>query len=179
MAMRLGAIISLFFLLTLTVLLIPVREARADGGVIQMTKTAGPFVITVFTTPAPLRAGPVDISVLIQNRENSEPVLNAQVLIQLRKETGLLITAQATSATAQNKLLYATTMNIPEAGQWEIEVRVQQDEQTVSVSETIAVAPSRSLLFSHWQNLALPPLVIFLFVLNQWLKRRHQLIASK
>lgn len=172
--MRYVAIISMFFLLALTGLFIPVRETRADGGVIQMTKTADEFVITVYTSSSPLRTDPTDISVLIQNRENAEAVLNAQVWIQLRNEKGLQITAQATHATAQNKLLYAATVNIPEAGQWNMEVTVQQGEQTTSISEIITVVASRSLLLSHWQNLALPPLAIFLFVLNQWLKRRHQ-----
>ena len=172
--MRCVAKLSMFLLLALVGFFMPVREARADGGVIQMAKIADPFVITVYSTSAPIRAGQVDFSVLIQNQENSEPVLNAHVLIQLYKEKGVTISAQATSAVAQNKLLYAATMKIPEAGQWEMEVIVQQGEKTVSVAETVDVAPSRSLLQSHWQNLALPPLVIFLFVLNQWLKRRHQ-----
>jgi hypothetical protein len=175
--MRLGVILSLLSLLTLALFLIPVREARGDGGVIQMTKTADPFVITVYTASSPLRAGSTDVSVLIQNRENAEAVLNAQVWIQLRNEKGLQVTAQATHAAAQNKLLYAATVNIPEAGQWNMEVTVQQGEQTASISDIIPVAPSRSLLLSHWQNLALPPLIIFLFVLNQWLKRRHYLLS--
>jgi hypothetical protein len=172
--MRFGRILSVFFLLTLTLLLLPVRDARGDSGVIQMAKTVDPFVITVFTAASPLRAGYNDISVLIQNRENAEAVLNVQVWIQLQSEKGLQVTAQATHATAQNKLLYAATVNIPEAGQWKIEVTVQQGEQTASISEIIPVVASQSLLLSHWQNLALPPLVVFLFVLNQWLKRRHQ-----
>jgi hypothetical protein len=178
MTIRYGIILLLCFLLTLTLLLIPVREARGDGGVIQMTKTTDIFVITVYTASSPLRAGPADISVLIQTRENSEPVLNAQVLIRLHKENGVMITAQATPASAQNKLLYAATMNIPEAGQWEMEVIIRQGDKTVSIAETIVVAPSRSVLHSHWQNLALPPLVVFLFVLTQWLKRRHQFLSE-
>src|SRR5262245_5830682 len=40
--------------------------ARADGGAEQFERSAGPFVVTVFTTPSPLRAGLVDISLLIQ-----------------------------------------------------------------------------------------------------------------
>jgi len=174
MAMRLATITSMFCLLALTVLCMAVGEARADGGIIQMAKIADPFNITVYTTTTPLRVGPADLSVLIQNRGDSEPVLGAQVRIRLQNEKGLQVTAQATHAIAQNKLLYAAKVNIPEAGQWEIEVRVQQGEQIVNVSETIAVAPSRSMLLSHWQNLALPPLIISLFVLNQWLKRRYQ-----
>src|SRR5690348_8298122 len=61
-------------------------KAHADGGVVQLEKAAGPFVVTVFTTPSPLRAGPIDISLMIQSRENQQPLLDCQALVQLRKE---------------------------------------------------------------------------------------------
>src|SRR6185369_1449073 len=91
-------------------------QAHADGGVVQFKKSAGPFVITVFTTPSPLRAGPVDISLLIQSRENQQPALDCQALVQLRKEGAMNIRSEATHEAAQNKLLYAAQAHIPEPG---------------------------------------------------------------
>src|SRR5689334_6537031 len=80
-------------------------QAHADGGVVQFEKSAGPFVITVFTTPSPLRAGPVDISLMIQSHDSQQPVLDCQAIVQLRKEGAASIRSEATHETAQNRLL--------------------------------------------------------------------------
>ncbi len=60
------------------------KGALADGGTVQFTKAAGPFVVTVFATPSPLRAGPVDISLMIQQSNNQQPLLDCDVEIELR-----------------------------------------------------------------------------------------------
>ena len=84
----------------------------------------GPFVITVFTTPTSLRAGPVDISVLVQDREDGQPVLDSEVSVWLRRDSGRTVGGQATRAVAQSKLLYCTAVHLPEAWQWVLEVTV-------------------------------------------------------
>ena len=61
--------------------------AFANGGTVQWRKQAGSLLITVFTTPAPLSAGPVVISLLVQNRNGLEPVLDANVSLLLRADT--------------------------------------------------------------------------------------------
>ena len=43
------------------------RSAHADGGQVRLTQRHGDMQITVFTSPSPLRAGPVDVSVCIQD----------------------------------------------------------------------------------------------------------------
>ena len=147
-------------------------RAHADGGTVQFEKSAGPFLITVFTTPSPLRAGPVDISLLIQSRDSQQPVLDCQALVQLRKEGAMNIRSEATHGVAQNKLLYAAQVNIPEPGLWELGVAIQRGDDSINVAGEITVAPANSVLLVYWRSLALPPLFISLFALNQWLKRR-------
>ena len=39
----------------------------ADGGLLRTRQQAGPFIVSIFTAPEPLRAGPVDVSVLVQS----------------------------------------------------------------------------------------------------------------
>lgn len=162
---------------SMTVLLIALAfadliQAHADGGTVQFQKSAGPFVITVFTTPTPLRAGPVDVSVMIQSREDHQPVFDCQALIQLRKEGRTSIRSEATRDAAQNKLLYAAQVNVPGSGLWELEAEIRHGNDLVKVAGDISVAPSSSVLVVYWPSLALPPLFISLFVVNQWLKRR-------
>jgi hypothetical protein len=147
-------------------------EAHADGGVVQFEKSAGPFAITVFTTPSPLRAGPVDISLMIQSRDSQQPLLDCQALVQLRKEGAMNIRSEATHETAQNKLLYAAQVKVPESGLWELEVAIRHGDDSINVVGEIIVAPANPVLFVYWRSLALPPLFISLFALNQWLKRR-------
>ena len=147
-------------------------EAHADGGAVQFEKTAGPFIITVFTTPTPLRAGPVDISLMIRSRENRQPVLDCQALVELHKEGAMSIRSEATHEAAQNKLLYAAQVNVPEPGTWGLEAAIKHGDDSIDVAGEITVAPSNSVLLSYWRSLALPPLFISLFAVNQWLKRR-------
>lgn len=146
--------------------------AHADGGVVQFEKSAGPFVVTVFTTPSPLRAGRVDISLMIQSRENEQPVLDCQAFIQLRKEGAVSIRCEATHEAAQNKLLYAAPIKISEPGLWELEVTIKHDGNSTAVGGEITVASPAPVMLAYWRSLLLPPLIISLFGLNQWLKRR-------
>src|SRR5271154_2989462 len=85
----------------------------SDGGAIQMRQETSVFIITVFAAPVPLRPGPADISVLVQDRTSQNPVLDAKVFIQ---------TVQATHAQAQNKLLYAASLNLDSPGEWKYSV---------------------------------------------------------
>ena len=72
-------------LLTFVAMLAPAR-LFADGGTIQLRKEAGALLITVFTSPSPLSAGPADISVLLQKRNGLDPVLDADVSMRLRTD---------------------------------------------------------------------------------------------
>src|SRR5215472_1415481 len=59
---------------------------HADGGVVCLHATSGPFRVTVFTVPAALRAGPVDLSVLVEDSASNAIMLDAAVDLQLRAE---------------------------------------------------------------------------------------------
>ena len=148
-------------------------QAHADGGAVQFEKSAGPFIVTVFTMPTPLRAGPVDLSLMVQSRDNHQPVLDCQAIVQLRKEGATTIRSAATHEAAQNKLLYAAPVKVPESGLWELEVAIKHGDDSINVAGEITVAPSNPVLLVYWRSLALPPLFISLFAVNQWLKRRR------
>ena len=63
-------IISL--LLATCLILHPASFLWADGGTVRLSEEQGRYRITVFTAPAPLRAGPVDVSVLVQEAATGE-----------------------------------------------------------------------------------------------------------
>jgi len=159
-------------LLPVTVILAQ-ASALADGGAVQLRKEAGPFVITVFTAPAPLSAGPVDISLLLQNRNGLEPVLDANVSLLLRaQDSGSEIRARATREHAQNKLLFAAPITLAESGKWQLTVTIQRNGERTDATGTIAVAPTREMVASYWGYIAFPPLIIVLFVIRERLIRR-------
>jgi hypothetical protein len=148
-----------------------VYPALADGGVVQMQRSSGRFVITVFTAPVPLRAGPADISILIQDRNSHHPVLDAEVTMSLYQEGREAIKAEARREQATNKLLYVALVSLPEAGRWKMEVAVVRNSEETRISGPMMVAPPLPFLLAYWWMLALPPVAIGLFVINQWLKK--------
>jgi hypothetical protein len=147
-------------------------RAQADGGLVQMHQTAGPFVITVFAAPNPPRAGLVDISILAQDRADGRAALDVEVFVRLRSEGGAIVAGQATRDVARDKLLYSVLMNLPETGRWELEVTIKRAESAASVFGQLSVAAPRPFLISYWRSLSLPWVVVTLFAISQWLKRR-------
>src|SRR3954447_18384268 len=82
----------------------PSSFLRADGGTLCLLERAGGYQVAVFSSPTPLRAGPVDISVLVQNASTGEQVPGAQVAVQLKQSgaTGPLLEYRATTEAATN-----------------------------------------------------------------------------
>jgi len=146
---------------------------------VQFTKLADPFSITVFTAPSPLRAGPVDISLMIQRSDNQQPLLDCIADVRLRKEGDVTISSKATHEAAQNKLFYAAQVRIPESGVWDLEVIIRRGDDSAKVLGAITLAASNPVLLVYWRGLAIPPLFISLFALNQWLKRRRTAADQK
>ena len=62
-------------------------SVRADGGVVIERRTHGDLQITVFAAPVPLRAGGLDLSALVQNRQN-QPRLDCAVEFALLDSAG-------------------------------------------------------------------------------------------
>src|SRR6267142_4589556 len=160
--------------LLLVVMILAQATAFADGGTVQLRTEAGPLVITVFSSPAPLSAGPVDISLLLQNRTGLEPVLDATVSLALRADTsGTEIRARPTREQAQNKLLYAAPVTLTESGKWRLAVTILRNGERTDATGTIDVAPAPEMAASYWGYIAFPPLMIVGFVVREWLLRRR------
>src|SRR5262245_51477742 len=159
-------------LLLVFLLLFLVRGARADGGVVLCRRTGAPFDITVFFAEMPLRPGPADLSVLLEQAEGHSPILDAQVFIELEHERGMIIRAEATRSQARNKLLYCSLIDVPLSGQWKMRVHVIHGDNAADVFSNLVVAAPQPLLLSYWKLTAAPPVVIILFIVNQWLRRR-------
>lgn len=107
----------------------PARLALANGGTIQVSRQpAGPYEITVQTSPSPIRVGEVDVSVLVQRAGADELVQDAQVTVTAEPVTarpGTASRSEATHEQATNKLFYAANVDLPTEGRWRIGVDVR------------------------------------------------------
>jgi hypothetical protein len=152
----------------------PSSLAWADGGTVQLSQRAGGYRITVFTEPTPLRAGPVDVSVLVQDAATGQAVPGAQVTVRAAP-AGRWAEATACPATteaATNKLLRAAHFELPEAGPWDLEVVVQGPLGPARVRCEVEAAEPWPQWLSFWPWVAWPALVITLFGVHQLLVRR-------
>ena len=159
-------------LLTFVAILAPAR-LFADGGTVQLRKEAGALLITVFTSPSPLSAGPADFSLLLQTRNGLEPVLDADVSMRLRTDASdTEIQARPTRQQAQNKLLYAAPVTLSESGKWRLALTIFRNGERTDATGTIDVAPAPEKALSYWSYIAFPPVMIALFVVRERLISR-------
>jgi hypothetical protein len=149
----------------------------ADGGIVQFRQQAGPFIVTLFSTHSPLRAGPADLSVLVESLQSRSPILDASVSLRLLDSKGAEITAVATHAQATNKLLYATLPVIPQPGAWAVRVNVARGDKKAIVAGTVQVLAAPPALVHYWPYFAIVPCAVVLFALNQYLKAKQRRLS--
>lgn len=152
--------------------LVALPRLFADGGMILLHQQAPPYIVTVFASPGPPRAGMVDLSVLLQNGETQQPVLNADVQIEIAKDATPI--RVSTHQGAANKLLYAASVPLDEPGTWRCTVFVGASgpAKPITVSGAIAVSGEPPKAVAYADDLALPFIFFAVFALHQWLRGR-------
>lgn len=104
--------------------------ARTDGGAVRYSERHLDRIVTIFTSPTPLRTGRVDISILLQDAETGTAVTHVPIdvhaeLLDAQGVRQRTLDARATSNAATNKLLCAAELNLPTPGHCRIEVSVK------------------------------------------------------
>jgi len=159
--------------LALFALLVTPALLRADGGTVRFSQVQGPYRVTLLTSPASPRAGVVDFSVLLQDAATDRPRYDLPVRVQAwpigqpqRAVAGLV-----TDTGTVNKLYRHVELELPEAGEWAVAVRVGD---TAPVETTVTLAPP----LPDWVDLlpwiVAPLVAILLFVVHQRLATRRQ-----
>jgi hypothetical protein len=169
-----------------TVLAITVLAAaccHGDGGAIIARQTINGLDVTVFASPAPLRAGPVDVSVLVQR--GAKPILDAAVEVAWRASSSSsedwlpLCCAMdskaekipALRAHSNNRFLYSAIVPVRSAGPSVLVITVSQGEREAVLSCDIEVRRPLPPALAFWPWLAFPPVAIAGFALHQRLIR--------
>src|SRR5437588_3181240 len=144
-----------------------------DGGTMRMSEKRGSFLITVFTAPALFRAGPVDISVLVQDALTGEPVLQTRVTVRMSKPGQLALEYPATREAATNKLLHAAQFDLPEPGLWHLEVQVEGVHGLATIDGDLEAAAPLPRWRELWLWISWPALAIALYGIHQVRCRRR------
>jgi hypothetical protein len=167
----------------LTWLLVGVHcpDALADGGRVVLVERHGDIEVSVFTSPNPLRAGPVDISVLLQDAKTDQPVADAQVSMNLtwRDSPGRRIHAIATSAAATNKLMLSALVELPEPGWWDVEVICRAEHGAAHVQFALEAGRPLPPWLSVWPWFSWPFGAVILFGVHRLLVWRRQTASAR
>jgi hypothetical protein len=147
--------------------------AFADGGRVRFRQPAGPFVVTLFTTPDPLTKGPADFSVAVERAGAEGLVQDADVDLILTPADGhgTRLVLHASHAAATSKWLQAVNFQIPRSGVWRVTVMVHRGAETGECSGDVRVRTSETSDLA-WDVLPVPLAVLF-FALHEALKRKH------
>ena len=146
--------------------------AFADGGQLQGSELSGPFVISLYTSPIPLRTGTVELTALITNSADRTPVLDATVQIQVRSETHPESAFVMKAKRGGDGLRYFATPKLKPAGRWSIRIEASNSQGSGTFIRTLAVEDALPIYISLWPVLAFPPVAIAVFALQQRLRRR-------
>ncbi len=162
------------FVLSSAILACCVSSAWADGGTVRTSVRKGIWQITAFTSPTPLRAGTIDVSVLVQDAKTGQfdPNIRVRVWAESRNEPRLAVTERATKEAATNKLLFAAVFELPEPGWWNFRIEIDGHGE----SEAVAFELEAGEPLPRWMSLtgwiAWPAVALLVFAVHQVLVRR-------
>ena len=149
-------------------LLLWAASAFADGGTMLLHQDAGVFTVTLFAAPQPLRTGPADLSVMVQDRASGEVLLDPIVNITVGPQQAVRLTR----GLASNRLLQAATVDFAKPGTWRLTVLVRRGKDAAQVSTECTVEPDRSRAALVWIDVLLAVGITLLFIAHQALKLR-------
>jgi hypothetical protein len=147
--------------------------AHADGGRLQMRQVAGPFVVSLFTTPESLAVGPADLSAMVEE-QGSKVLLDADIVVTLTSEDAgsAPVIAHLSHAHATNRLLQDAVVQLPHAGRWHAVLHIREAGREASASTDLTVANYSARRGTVWFFAALPICAIALFAWVQVVKQR-------
>lgn len=157
--------------------LLAAAGAWADAEVVVASERVGDWRVTLLAAPWPLRAGPVEFSVLLQDARSGRPVPEAEIALEVRSPGAQLASAMpahfpALRGGGGNPLFYSARLELTQPGRWWLRVRVVEPALSPLSGVAVEVAPAASLFVRHGIALSLPILGVALLWLHEKLRRR-------
>jgi hypothetical protein len=147
------------------------NTALADGGTLQLSQRVGQYQLSVFTSPAAPRVGPVDVSMLVQDaaRGNIESDIPVVIAVESIEAPAIPLIQRASSTEATNKLFQSAIFDVPQAGMWRVKVGIGE-HSTNAVEFNLAVGPPLPPWLSLAPWVAWPFAIVVAFLIHQRLK---------
>lgn len=144
--------------------------ACGDGGAVVFSGEQGQLRVTVFAEPVPPRVGPLDLSLLVQDKTSLDVNDDYRATVTLICEadaTVKAITMPLDRATATNRLFRAALLDVPVAGTWQVTLKVEGtagSDLAKRFTFPLEIAPPQPRISDVWLWILLPlvPLLIFL-----------------
>jgi hypothetical protein len=137
----------------------------------------GDYRICVFASPDPLRAGPIDLSVLIQDAETGMALTNANTTVSMTPTdgSGPIVRAVATNAAATNKLLSAALLEVPKSGSWDVTINCFAEHGLAHVRFALNAGDrSAAARIGMWPWFSWPAGMVILFGVHRYLVLRRK-----
>ena len=157
---------------------------RADGGRVCWSGTSPAYRLTVFAEPVPLRQGPIDLSLFVQDSRELTPVSSVKATFALipPNSTTPLLEAEATRENATSPLFQAAQFNVPITGRWQVKLVVTEPGgQFFSTTFSLEVAPPQARFWNMAFWIAMPVVPIGWFAIRQLVRssalRRSQMAS--
>jgi len=145
-----------------------------DEQVLRSKETSGPFAVAIFGPPGNLAAGSSRFSVLVQNRESHEVLLDASVDLTAQpfSETQAEPTsARASRADSANKLLQTAELNLPAQGEWTLNIAVRNNSNGSHFSTPLRVVRAEAEVEYPWSYAFMA--VFFAILVAVYFRRRR------
>jgi hypothetical protein len=135
-----------------------------DGGALLLREQVGGRIFSIFTSPAEITVGPVEVTVLIEGA-TGRPMVGEPVEVAVIDGWGAVVSKAAGWGDLGNGALAGTRLALPHAGEWTLRVRTGGGE----ASKKIRVSEARGRLLAHWRAWLFVPVLLALFLWHQWL----------
>lgn len=149
------------------------RPALGDGAAVWHVEVVGPWRVTALVAPVPPRAGPVEMSFMVQDASTGEPVLDAGIELRAWGAAGSAA-ARAVRGRGANRLLYAAPLALA-AGDWRVAASITGPGAAGpggTVAFEVRVGPAPPPWMAQWPWLAVPWAALALFGCHQTLAWR-------
>jgi hypothetical protein len=103
----------------------------ANGGSVRFSKVpVGPYIVTVYSAPTPLRTGEVDVSVLVQ--DSAGGTVDVPIVVRARpvalpdsvESDSAWVAQPANREQATNKLFKAAKFDVDDPGDWWFRIEI-------------------------------------------------------
>jgi hypothetical protein len=121
------------------------RSVEANGGTLRLAHgPAGPFALTVYTSPTPLHVGLADVSVAVERVDTGDLEPSARVIVHAAPldPPGAGAAYEASHERATDPGFYAADVPLSTPGRWRLEILVLTVAEDGATSIDVDVSPA-------------------------------------